>query len=129
MALARERSRSFRDLIVWQKARSLVRAAYLVTSGFPEHERFGLASQIQRAAVSVCANLAEGWGRGSRGELHRFVTIALGSLHELEALLDIAEDVGYVSAAKTSPVRTAVTESGRMLTGLRRVLAANRQGR
>ena len=118
----RPSARSFRDLIVWQKARVLVQATYALTVRFPAHERYGLASQMQRAAVSVPSNIAEGWGRGSRPELHHRATIAKGSLNELASLLDLAEDLGYLSATDLAEAQSLMDEVGRMLTALRHSL-------
>lgn len=119
-------AKSFRDLPVWASARRLVPMTYNLAKPFPPHERYGVAGQMQRAAVSVAVNVAEGWGRGSRGELHRFVTIALGSLHELDALTDIVEDLQYASQEDLAALRAAISEVGRMLTGLRRALRIKR---
>jgi len=78
----------------------LVGQVYRITQSFPEVERYGLASQIRRAAVSVPSNIAEGAARGSSAELIRFLTIARGSLSELDTQLWIARDLGYVDASK-----------------------------
>jgi four helix bundle protein len=122
MKAGRAPAKSFRDLIVWQRARQLVRHVYELTRGFPDSERFGISSQIQRAAVSVVANIAEGWGRATRPELRRFSSMARGSLYELEAILDLSEDLGYSSSERLAVVRRASDETGRMLTALRESL-------
>jgi len=122
MAIRHPRAQSYRDLIVWQRARELTHVAYELTRPFPVSERFGLTSQIRRAAVSVSVNLAEGWGRGTRGELRHFSAISRGSLYELESLLDLAEDLGYLAAEATQRARTLIDEVSRMLTGLRKSL-------
>lgn len=81
------RIRSYKDLIVWQKSVKLVSAIYQLTRKFPRFEQFGLASQMQRAAVSIPANIAEGYGRNTKNEYANFLRIAHGSLTELETLL------------------------------------------
>jgi four helix bundle protein len=83
---------------VLQTAKQLAKDAYVLTEGLPRHERFGLTSQLQRAAVSVPANIAEGLGRGSAGDLERFLRIASGSLAELTVLLELAHEVHGVSS-------------------------------
>lgn len=85
------------QLKAWQEAIELTKELYLVTTKFPAEERFGITSQIRRSAVSVPANIAEGSARGSKKEMLRFLFIALGSLSELETLLLIAANIGYLS--------------------------------
>ena len=82
--------------MAWQKAKSLAKIVYEKTELFPRAERFGLTSQVRRAAVSVASNIAEGQGRLTRGELRQFLAQARGSLLELETQLDIAHDLGYL---------------------------------
>ncbi len=86
----------YRKLIAWQRARELVVLLYQITSTFPKTEVYGLASQIRRAAVSVVANIAEGWLRRTIADKKRYFEIAQGSLLELDAEMDIAKEVGYV---------------------------------
>jgi len=89
-------SRSYRKLLVWQKSRALASEIYVITEKFPSAEKFGLLSQTRRAAVSVCANIAEGQGRLTKGEFKHFLGIARGSLLELETHLAIAQDLGFL---------------------------------
>ena len=84
----------YRNLEVWKSGKALAVAVYRLASSLPDEERFGLRSQIQRAAVSIPANLAEGAGRGGDEEFGRFVRIAIGSLNELDTLLQIASELG-----------------------------------
>ena len=86
-----------RDLLAWQRARSLALECYRVTRGFPPDERFGMVTQIRRAACSVGANIAEGKARPGAKEYRRFVAIALGSLGELAHFLDLAHALGFVA--------------------------------
>ncbi|WP_201312863.1 four helix bundle protein [Dyella sp. EPa41] len=92
--------RPHHGLRVWQDAMQLVARLYQATSGFPEDERFGLTSQIRRAAVSVPSNIAEGAGRGSAREFVRFLLVARGSLAELDTQLRIAQNLGFLQDAR-----------------------------
>ena len=118
--------RDFRTLNVWQKSHNLTLAIYRLTREFPEDEKFGLTSQIRRAAVSIGSNLAEGSGRGSDADYLRFVHIASGSASEVEYQLLVARDLSYVSGPHLNELETQVQEIKRMLGGLIRRLNANR---
>jgi len=118
-------ARSYTDLVVWQKARRLVAEVYRIGNTLPPTEWHGLKSQIGRSAVSVISNIAEGWGRGSRGELRRAVNIARGSLYEVSTQLDLTEDLGLVPASELLLARSLIDEVGRMLTSLRRKLSSS----
>lgn len=87
--------RNYTDLIAWQKAMDFVHRVYALTSGFPGDERFGLTSQLRRAAVSIPSNIAEGEGRETPGDFIRFLAIAHGSLREVETQLRISQRLGY----------------------------------
>jgi four helix bundle protein len=110
-----------KELIVWQKAMDLVVAVYKLTKAFPKTEMYGLASQIQSAAVSVPSNIAEGHGLKQTQAYARHLAIASGSLAELETQLEIAGRLGYLSPG-SRPVIDQASEVGRMLWGLRRSL-------
>lgn len=88
---------SFRDLKVWQKAHQLVLDVYQMTKNFPTDERYGLVSQMRRAAVSVPANIAEGFKRKGKGEKVRFNNIGEASLEELKYFFILSKDLGYIS--------------------------------
>jgi four helix bundle protein len=111
--------RGHRDLIAWQKAMGLVTEIYTCTQRFPREELYGLSNQLRRAAVSVPSNLAEGYSRNSRNELHHFVGQARGSLAEVETQVEIARNLGYLSANACEELLSTVNEVGRLLTGLR----------
>ena len=96
---------SYKDLLVWQKAKSLAVAVYRATERFPKSELFGLTSQMRRAAVSVVSNIAEGQGRGSKPDFTKFLCMALGSLLELETQLEIAVELGMGNADELSKLR------------------------
>ena len=106
----------FEDLVVWQRAHELTLAVYRMTSCFPGEERFGLVSQMRRAAVSVPANIAEGFKKRSRPDKVRFYNISQDSLEELRYYLILSRDLGY--AANVKPAAESVDEVGRMLHGL-----------
>ena len=89
-------ARTYRELLVWQKAKTLAIHAYSATEHFPKTEMFGLVSQIRRAAVSVASNIAEGQGRLTAGEFSHFLGQARGSLLEMETQLEIALDLAYL---------------------------------
>ena len=110
--------RDYRDLKVWTKAHRLTLAIYRCTGTFPKAELFGLTSQIRRASVSIEANLAEGCGRRSDGEMARFVQIAMGSGAELSCHLLLSKDLGYLSGADYKALYEQTSEVLRMLSGL-----------
>ncbi len=87
--------RSFEDLLVWQKAHQLVLAIYKITKQFPKEEQYGLISQMRRAAISVPANIAEGFRRRTKADKQHFLTMAHGSLEEVRYYLILSEDLGY----------------------------------
>ena len=105
-------SKTFRDLLVWQKAHGFVLAIYPLTASFPKHELFGLTSQLRRAASSIPANIAEGFTRRGRPDKARFMNIAEGSLEECRYYLLLAADLGYSDT--TAPQRL-LDEVGRLL--------------
>jgi four helix bundle protein len=114
--------KSHRDLLVWQKSMSLVTDCYRLTECFPDRERYGLSSQLQRAAVSIPANIAEGNARRSTGAYINHLSIGTGSLAELETHLLIAANLGYIRATDCDPVLSKIEEVRRMLAGLIRSL-------
>lgn len=106
----------FKNLTVWQKAIALVTRIYVTTQLFPREELYGLTSQIRRAAVSIPSNIAEGQARHTSREFRHFLSIAKGSLAELETQLIIAENLGYLT--ESGPIFDQLAEVGRMLSGL-----------
>ena len=107
--------RNYQDLQVWHKAHELTLALYGSTRQFPSDERFGLTSQIRRSAASISANLAEGCGRRSDGEMARFVQISMGSGAELSYHLLLARDLKLLTESEFSVLNTALMEVMRML--------------
>ena len=110
--------RFYRDLIVWQRAIELVTAIYRQTTKFADHERFGLTSQLRRAAVSVPSNIAEGQGRLTRGEFRQFLGQARGSLLEIDTQITIAHKLGYLREQEYEFLLDRTGEVGKMLNGL-----------
>jgi len=111
---------NYRKLLVWQKARELAKLVYLTTKSFPKSETFGLSSQMQRAAISIISNVAEGDGRSSTRDRQRFQTIARGSAMELEAQVVVAADLDYISRAIADELEFRSIEITRMLSGMLR---------
>jgi four helix bundle protein len=105
-------SKSFRDILAWQKSHRFVLAVYTLTTNFPKHEMFGLTSQLRRAAVSIPANIAEGFRRRGRPDKARFMNIAEGSLEECRYYLILAADLGY---SDTLNLQTNLDEVSRLL--------------
>ena len=114
--------KNYRDLEVWQKAMDLVVECYQITKKFPKSESYGLASQLQRAAVSIPANIAEGRERQYTKEFLQHLSIAYGSLAELETIIQIAARLKYIDVNQLKQVLDKTAEVGRMLNGLRRSL-------
>ena len=116
--------RSYRDLLVWQKAVEFALLVYRLSEAFPKREIYGLTSQVRRAAVSVPSNIAEGYGRGSRKEYVQFLSIAQGSLKEMETQTIIGQRLGYATLAQAERVLTDAEVIGKMLGSLIRSLRA-----
>ncbi len=110
--------RSYKDLIVWQKAVELVADVYRATTAFPRDEIYGLTNQLRRAAVSVPSNIAEGQGRATKGEFIQFLCHSRGSLFELETQVIIAGKLGYLNPDQKSALLGKATEVARILNGL-----------
>jgi four helix bundle protein len=113
----------FKQLRVWQKAYELALEVYKLTKGFPKEEIYGFTSQLQRAAVSVTANISEGYERHHRKEYVQFLYMAKGSLGELETYLCLAKDLGYASIAQYDSAEAIRVDTGKLLNGLIRSLA------
>lgn len=114
-----QKIRSYKDLVVWQKAIEIVSEVYAITKSFPSEERFGLSSQMQRAAVSIAANIAEGHGRGTRIDYAHFLDMANGSVAELETLLTVTRKLSYCAEERCSKIEGQLHEVGKMLGSLR----------
>lgn len=117
-------ARTFRDLLVWRKAHEYVLAVYRLTGCFPKHETYGLASQMRRAAVSVAANIAEGFAKRGRSDKARFMNMAEGSIEESRYYLILVQDLGY---GETANLMKSLEEVSRLLSRYARALLAPRQ--
>jgi four helix bundle protein len=117
--------KSFRDLRVWQAGMDLVEQVYLLTQTFPKHEMYGLASQMQRAAVSIPSNIAEGHTREHLKEYLHHLSVARSSLAELETQLEIATRLKYCSSERLNQLLEQLDSLGRQLSTLRNALAKN----
>ncbi|WP_374688361.1 four helix bundle protein [Promineifilum sp.] len=109
---------SYRDLVVWQKAMTLAEEVYRLSESFPSREQYGLTSQLRRAAVSVAANLAEGHSRATRKDYNHFVSIAMGSLAEVETYLILAGRLKLADKEVLTPLWHLAQEVSKMLTAL-----------
>ncbi|HTW47792.1 MAG TPA: four helix bundle protein [Acidobacteriaceae bacterium] len=113
---------SYRDLVVWQRSIELSVAVYRLTKAFPADERYGLTAQLRRAAVSVVSNIAEGYGRGTKGEYRQFVGVARGSALEIQTQLVIAQELGMAADRDLEATAALADEVGKMLWALFRRL-------
>ena len=109
---------NFKELRVWKEAIELAKLVYKTSVRFPEVEKYGLKSQVNRAAVSVPSNIAEGAGRGSNKEFAQFLKIALGSAHEVETQMILAEAFGYVTETENKQLMQQIADVQKMLNGL-----------
>jgi four helix bundle protein len=119
-----DKSGSYQDLVVWQQAMDLAVAVYTATRSWPREELYGLTSQARRAASSIPANIAEGYGREHRGSYLQFLRIAQGSLKELETHLLLAERAGVAAAGSVSPLMSSSESVGKLLRLLLRKLTS-----
>ena len=112
----------FKELIVWQKSRELVKDIYLTTLSFPADEKFGLTSQIRRAVVSIHSNIAEGAGRTTNSDFCRFLDIANGSACEIETQLHLALDLGFIDEQNFEKINIKIQNVQKLLFNFRKSL-------
>lgn len=118
--------RDYKDLRVWQQAMELAKLIYQLTKSFPSEEKFGIISQMRRAAISVPSNIAEGQARNTTGEFIQFISHAEGSLAELDTQVRLAEALGFCSGDDSESVAGLLIDLQKMLSGLRRKLDASK---
>jgi four helix bundle protein len=118
--------RDYKDLLVWQKGMQLARQVYQLTQSFPTEEKFGLVSQMRRAAVSVPSNVAEGQARNTTGEFVQFVSHAEGSLAELDTQIRLSIELGFCREPAVKSIQELIVEEQKMLKSLRRSLKGER---
>ncbi len=111
-------AQSFEDLTVWQRAMEMTVQIYSLTSTFPDGERYGLTSQMRRAAVSVASNIAEGRGRMSQGEFRQFLGTAQGSNFEVQTQLEVSRRLGFGKESSLQTAKKLSVETGKMLSAL-----------
>ena len=121
-----ERIERFEDLVAWQKARRLARVIYQISRQGAFGRDFSLSGQIQRAAVSIMSNIAEGFERGGRGEFHQFLSTAKGSCAEVRSQLYVALDVDYLKQSDFDQLLAQAEEVGRIVGGLRAAVGRQR---
>ncbi|GBD96713.1 hypothetical protein BMS3Abin06_01599 [bacterium BMS3Abin06] len=122
----RHKVKTFRDLIVWQKAMQLVTQIYLITKGLPKEEIYGLTPQIRRSSVSIPSNIAEGYGRNFTNDYIRFLQIATASLYELQTQLEICLNLEYLSKQIFKELYEKSREIERMISSLIRKLTPDK---
>ena len=120
--------KSYRELEVWKRSRALVKSIYLFSNCYPKEEKYGLASQIRSAVVSVPGNIAEGYGRIHLGDYIHHLSMARGSLFEVETYLILSVDLEYCTKKEVTALWKEVDEIGRMLSQLIIVLKKKRDG-
>ena len=112
----------YRELVVWRKAIDLAKQVYRLAAFLPKEETYGIRAQITRAAVSIAANIAEGWSRESEKERAQFLAIAQGSLAETETLLTLCEEMAWIPPGESAMLRSLIDETGKILSTFRRKL-------
>ena len=126
LRFANPKAEGYRDLVVWQKGIAFAKLIYALTRTFPPEEKFGLVSQMRRAAVSVPSNIAEGQARHTTGEFIQFISHAEGSVAELDTQIELVVELGFASRQQVEPSQLLLDDIRRMLNGLRRKLQATR---
>jgi four helix bundle protein len=121
-----KKTQNYKDLVVWQKGIALAKATYRLTRTFPNEEKFGLVSQMRRAAVSIPSNIAEGQARHTTGEFIQFISHAEGSTAELETQFILSIELGFSKTEQAQPAFSLLDDIRRMLNGLRRKLSAGK---
>jgi four helix bundle protein len=121
-----EKPQNYKDLVVWQKGITLAKATYQLTATFPGEEKFGLVSQMRRAAISIPSNIAEGQARHTTGEFIQFISHAEGSTAELETQVIVSIELGFAETKNTKAAFILLDDIRRMLNGLRRKLSGDK---
>jgi len=114
--------KSYKKLFMWQRTNELVMLVYKVTQKFPREEMYGITSQLRRASLSVVLNIVEGYGRRSKGEFKRFLDISLGSLAEVEYLLELSLELGFIEGSTLDQLEIKRSECGKLIWSYREKL-------
>ena len=120
-----EKTKTFKELIVWQKSHKLVLEVYKATSGFPKQEVYALTSQIRRASVSIAANIAEGYKKKTKPNKLNFLNISEGSLEEVKYYLILSKDLEFISEKEFVNLESLSEEVGRLITGYSSAISRN----
>ncbi len=120
-------ARNYKNIVAWQRSHEFVLVVYSLTAKFPDIERYGLTSQLRRAAASVPANIAEGAVRDSQADYLRFLTIALGSLSEVDYFLFLSKDLGYISEQRYLELQEQITRTFAAMHGLIKAVRNDKQ--
>ena len=113
---------NFKKLDIWVKSMNLVTEIYRITNSFPSHERFGLTSQMQRSAVSIPSNIAEGSAKSSNKDFSRFLEMSIGSSFELETQIILATNLGYLDPENSITIQNKISEIQKMIIGFKNKL-------
>lgn len=116
---------NFKELKVWQNARSFVKETYIATSNFPQEEKYGLISQMRRSAVSIPSNIAEGSGRNTDKDFSHFLNVALGSAYELQTQIFLSFDLELIKEEKMNELNSSLEEIQKMIYGLIKSIIKN----
>lgn len=116
---------NFKELKIWQRSRLMVKEIYHLTASFPKSEQYGLISQINRSAVSILSNIAEGAGRSTEQDFNHFLDIAISSAFELESQLIIAVDLGFLNEENIKDIIIELNEIEKMIRGFKNNLKSN----
>lgn len=119
-------AQSFKDLVVWQKAHNFVLQVYRATATYPQYERFGLSSQFQRAAVSIAANIAEGFRKKTQTDKLRFMNISQGSLEECRYYILLSKDLNYINQLTYQQLNQSIEDTSRLLNAYYRGIKESR---
>lgn len=117
IAIMENKKKSYTELDVWKESRILVKEVYLITKNFPREELYGIVSQIQRSAISIPSNIAEGCGRNSHKDSLQFFYVARGSLYELETQLTLSFDLAYVNQEQFNQILSLIERCKKLLNG------------
>mgnify|MGYP000318371464 CR=1 FL=1 len=116
---------NYRELKIWQKSIELTQSVYQLTFDLPSNEKFGLVSQLQRASVSVASNIAEGSSRDSQKEFNYFLSLAIGSLFEIDTQIVIAKSLGFIKEKESDKILNQVLELIKMTRGFQKTIKSN----
>lgn len=106
---------TYKDLLIWQKGIEIVKEVYFLAEKLPDSEKYGIPPQLQRSAISIPSNIAEGWGRESTKNYSQFIKIARGSLLEIETLITIIEELSLMDSNSLQKIKTLITEESKMI--------------